>query len=178
VESELSLWTEADASFGAALAMATANDDRELIAKILVNHSEVLVELGSLAPAIAHCDRALAIYAHIGDEVGRGESLRWRAHALGRAGDYAGAERNAGEALHIAMRAGARLLEAQSARDLGVLRGLLGDRAGGVKELRRALALFTQLGARAEATEIGLLLQRPTPNRPLARIPLDPDGPG
>ena len=107
--------------------------------------------------------------------MGRGESLRWRAHAVGRSGDLAAAERNATEALHIAMRSGARLLEAESARDLGVLRGLMGDRAGGTKELRRALALFTELGARREAQEIAALIQRPTPNRRLQRI--DPDAP-
>lgn len=173
VESDLALWADADASFAAALVLATEAEDRELIAKTLVNRSEVLVELGALREAVEQCDRALGIYADIGDEVGRGESLRWRAHALGRAGDLAAAERNATEALHIAMRSGARLLEAQSARDLGILRGLMGDRAGGVKELRRALALFTELGAQSEATEIGKLIQRPTPNRSLPRIELD-----
>lgn len=173
VEADLALWDDADASFVAALARASAASDREMIAKTLVNRSEVLVELGALSEAVEHCDRALGLYADIGDEVGRGESLRWRAHAIGRAGDLVTAERNATEALHIAMRSGARLLEAQSARDLGVLRGLMGDRAGGVKELRRALALFTQLGARREAQEIAALIQRPTPNRSLQRI--DPE---
>jgi tetratricopeptide (TPR) repeat protein len=173
VEADLELWSDADASFVAALAHASKGNDREMIAKTLVNRSEVLVELGALDDAVEHCDRALGLYATIGDEVGRGESLRWRAHAVGRAGDLATAERNATEALHIAMRSGARLLEAQSARDLGVLRGLMGDRAGGIKELRRALALFTELGARKEAVEIAALIQRPTPNRSLQRI--DPD---
>lgn len=112
--------------------------------------------------------------ADVGDEVGRGEALRWRAHALGRAGEPAAAGRSAMEAMQIAVRAGARLLEAESARDLGVLRGLLGDRAGGAKLLHRALNLFTELGARREATEVGKLLQRPTPNRSIAPIAPDP----
>ena len=175
VESELLRWADADASFTAALRLATDAENRELVARTLVNRSEVLVELGALNDAVASCDQAVAIYAAIGDDVGRGEALRWRAHALGRAGDHAGAERNASEALHIAMRSGTRLLEAQSARDVGVLRGLMGDRAGGVKELRRALALFTDLGKRTDAAEIGVLLSRPTPNRPLHRILLDDD---
>jgi tetratricopeptide (TPR) repeat protein len=174
VEADLGLWKEADSSFMTAFILATSTGNRELCAKTLVNRSEVLVELEAFPDAIDQCDQALAIYADIGDDVGRGESLRWRAHALGRAGDLVWAERNAAEALNIAMRAGARLLEAQSARDLGVLRGLMGDRAGGVKELRRALALFTSLGARREATEVGMMLQRPTPNRSLRRIE-DPD---
>ena len=123
-----------------------------------------------------------ATYADIGEEVGRGEALRWRAHALGRTGDHLEAERNATEALHIAMRSGARLLEAESARTVGVLRGLLGDRAGGIKQLRHALALFSELGAKREAKEVGALLQRPTPARTLERIVAEPDaeplGPG
>ena len=174
VEAERTNWAEADATFVRALAMATTAGSRELIAKTLVNRSEVLVELDALSEAVEHCDEALSIYSAIGDEVGRGEALRWRAHALGRAGQHLLAERNASEALHIAMRAGARLLEAQAARDLGVLRGLLGDRAGGVKELRRALALFTELGAKREAADVGALLQHPTPNRSLQRLPPEP----
>ena len=175
VEADLQRWDDADASFLAALALATDAGNREMVAKTLVNRSEVLVERGALRDAIAHCDRALEIYADVGDEVGRGEALRWRAHALGRAGEHVDAERNASEALHIAMRSGARLLEAESARTVGVLRGLLGDRAGGVKQLRHALALFTALGARREAKEVGALLQRPTPTRSLERVKPDAD---
>lgn len=175
VEADLHLWDQADASFRAALLSATDSGNREMVAKTLVNRSEVLVERGALTDAVAHCDRALEIYANIGEEVGRGEALRWRAHALGRAGDHLEAERNASEALHIAARCGARLLEAESARTVGVLRGLLGDRAGGIKQLRHALALFAELGATHEAKEVGVLLQRPTPARSLERIVQDVD---
>ena len=144
-----------------------------MVAKTLVNRSEVLVERGALLDAVAQCDRALEIYADIGDEVGRAEALRWRAHALGRAGEHVEAERNASEAMHIAMRSGTRLLEAEAARTVGVLRGMLGDRAGGIKQLRRALEIFSELGAKREAKEVGALLQRPTPARSLERIPPD-----
>jgi hypothetical protein len=89
---------------------------------------------------------------------------------LGRAGDRPAAERDAREALQIAVRSGARLLEAEAARDLGVLLGLLGDRTNGGKQLHRALALFTELGARRKATEVASLLRRPTPTRSLERI--------
>lgn len=173
VEVDLARWEEADASFVASLALSEETDNREMVAKTLVNRSAVLVERLEMREAIALCDRAIAIYGQVGDEVGRGEALRWRAHALGRAGEHLEAERNAAEAMHIAVRSGARLLEAESARDLGVLRGLLGDRAGATKLLRRALALFTELGARREAVEVGTVLQRPTPARSLARI--EPD---
>jgi tetratricopeptide (TPR) repeat protein len=177
VQADLEMWDDADTSFLAALHLATEAGNREMIAKTLVNRSEVLVERGSLAEAVAQCDRAVEIYADIGEEVGRGEALRWRAHALGRAGHHLEAERNASEALHIAMRSGSQLLEAEAARTVGVLRGLMGDRAGAQKQLRHALALFTQLGARREAKEIAALLKRPTPARSLDRVPAPSDTP-
>lgn len=155
VEADLGRWDEADVSFLAALSRATERGNVEMIAKTLVNRSEVLLEHGALQEAIEHCDRALRTYSDIGDEVGRGEALRWRARALAREGETVLAERNATEALQLAMRAGARLLEAETARDLGELRALLGDLAGATKLLERAQALFVALGAKREAAAVG-----------------------
>ncbi len=165
VEADLERWDAADASFLTALAHAAEAGNREMIAKTLVNRSEVLVARGELTNAVSLCNDALGIYADVGDEVGRGEALRWRAHATARAGNPAGAERDALEAQQIAIRCGARLLEAESARELGTLRAQLGDRTGSIKQLRRALSLFTGLGARREAAEVARLLPRVTPAR-------------
>ncbi|MEO7457079.1 MAG: tetratricopeptide repeat protein [Gemmatimonadaceae bacterium] len=165
VEADLGRWDAADLSFLAALALASDAGNREMIAKTLVNRSEVLVARGNFDEAVSLCNEALDIYADVGDEVGRGEALRWRAHASGRAGHALAAERDALEAQHIAIRCGARLLEAESARELGTLRATLGDRSGSIKQLRRALSLFTALGARREANEIAALLPRVTPTR-------------
>ncbi len=172
VEADLKQWDEADSSFLAALRIANEKGNREMIAKTLVNRSEVLVARDRLSEALEHCDRALEIYSLVGDEVGRGEALRWRAQAIGGTGDLGEAERSAAEALQIAMRAGARLLEAESSRDLGVIRGLRGDRAGGAKQLKRALVIFNELGAKRESLEVAELLQRPTPARSLKGIEL------
>ena len=150
-EADLGRWDQADASFQTAFALATEASNQEMVAKTLVNRSEVLSERGALDDAVEHCDRALAIYGYVGDEVGRGEALRWRAHALAKSGAYAAAERDAAEALHIAVRAGTKLLEAEAARDLGRLRRMQGDRESGQKLLQRAAALFTEIGARHEA---------------------------
>jgi tetratricopeptide (TPR) repeat protein len=154
VEADLLRWSAAAASFRAALALATEAGNRDMIAKTLVNQSEVLVAQGALTEAIAQCERALHIYDDLGDELGRGEALRWRALALARAGDHGPAERSAREALQIAVRCGARLLEAEVARDLGDLRRLLGDHEGSHKLLRRALVLFTGLGVEREANAL------------------------
>jgi tetratricopeptide (TPR) repeat protein len=171
VEADLQRWDAADSSYVVALTLASDSGNREMVAKTLVNRSELLVERGALGDAIDHCDRALAIYADVGDEVGRGEALRWRGHALGRAGEPSAAERSTSEALHIAVRSGARLLEAEAARDLGILRGMLGDVEGGEKLLRRAHALFVELGVQHEADAIDEQLRLTTPARTLARIP-------
>lgn len=172
VEADLHMWDAADASFLAAQSLATETGNREMVAKTLVNRSEVLVARGAVRDAIDHCDRALAIYADVGDEVGRGEALRWRGHALGIAGEPAAAERSTSEAMQIAARAGARLLEAEAARDLGIIRGMLADVEGGEKLLRRALALFTDLGVRREMEAIEAQLRLTTPARTFSRVDL------
>jgi len=169
VQADLERWDAADASFLTALDLATRAGNREMIAKTLVNRCEVLVQRGSLRDAVDHCDEALRIYADVGDEVGRGEALRWRGHALGCMGELAPAERGVQEALHIAVRSGSRLLEAEAARDLGVLRGLLGDAPGSSKMLERALALFEGLSAARESAAVTALLALPAPERSLRR---------
>lgn len=173
VDADLRRWDEADDAFLRALALAMSSGNREMVARSLVNRTEVLIERGALDDAIAHCDRALTIYEDVSDEVGRGEALRWRSRARRAAARYYDAEADANEALLIAIRCGARLLEAESARDLGVIRQQLGDRAGAVKELRRAHALFVKLGAQRDADEVNALLPRATPARSAARIPTD-----
>ncbi|HEY2067546.1 MAG TPA: tetratricopeptide repeat protein, partial [Gemmatimonadaceae bacterium] len=63
VEADLRRWEDADASFLSALQLATDAGDNEMIAKTLVNRSEVLIARDALAEALDHCDRALQIYA-------------------------------------------------------------------------------------------------------------------
>jgi tetratricopeptide (TPR) repeat protein len=164
VEADLRLWELADASFLSALELARSTNNPEMIAKTLVNRSEVLVERGALDEAIQHCDQALAIYQNVSDEVGRAEALRWRGRALARAGRHEVAELDASEALRVAIRCGVRLLEAECARDVGVLRNLRGDRPGANKHLRRALQLFIKLGANREIEETRAMLPLRTPH--------------
>ena len=52
VEADLERWDAADASFREALLLATEAANREMIAKTLVNRSEVLVEHGAFDDAI------------------------------------------------------------------------------------------------------------------------------
>lgn len=158
VEADLQQWDEADRSFTAALALASEGENVEMIARTLVNRSEVLCARGATREAVEHCDRALTAYARVGDEVGRGEALRWRAHALRQLGDASGAERSAVEALQIAGRCGARLLEAEAAREVGFLKRAQGDADGAARILSRALGIFRELGSRREVAELEALL--------------------
>ena len=158
VEADLEQWDDADRSFLAALAIAAADGNVEMTARTLVNRSEVLCARGAVEEAVGHCDRALVAYATVGDEVGRGEALRWRAHALRKLGDAGVAERNATEALQIAASCGAKLLEAEAARELGHIKGEQGDAEGATRMLGRALALFRELGSRREVVELESML--------------------
>jgi tetratricopeptide (TPR) repeat protein len=174
VEADLKRWSDADRSFLRAIELATTMGNRELVARSLVNRTEVLIEHRAYDDAVDHCDQALIIYQDVSDEVGRGEALRWRSRARSARGESLEALADAEEALQIGVRSGARLLEAESARDLGLLRRALGDRPGATKDLNRAVALFTKLGATREADEVRSLLPRATPARSVARIPSDP----
>jgi tetratricopeptide (TPR) repeat protein len=154
VEADLHRWDDADRSFLAALSLATDQQNVEMIARTLVNRSEVLAARGLPGEAVEHCNRALASYAELGDEVGRGDALRWRAHALHQLGELAAAERSATEAMQVAARCGARLLEAEAARELGYLRRSQGDTEGAQRMFTRALALFRELGSVREIEEL------------------------
>lgn len=150
IEADLESWEDAERSFSEALALASALGQVEMIARTLVNRSEVLVRRGANADAIADCERAMRTFSQLGDEVGRGEALRWHADALARDGQLQAADRSAREAIQIAARSEVRLLEAEAARELAVIRGLMGDAAGWQKALERSLALFRELGAQQE----------------------------
>lgn len=163
-EADLEQWTIAECSFLDALALATELGHSEMIAKTLVNRSEVLSRRAAHRAAIDDCERALTIYAQIGDEVGRAEALRWHAHALAGSGQLVLAERSVNDAMRIAMRSGVRLLEAECLRELGRIRALSGDDAGWAKALTRAHELFSALGARLQLADVELELGSSLPH--------------
>jgi tetratricopeptide (TPR) repeat protein len=154
VEADQQRRDDADRSFLAALDLATLEGSAEMVARSLVNRSEVLVARGEAREGVDHCDRALALFAEQGDEIGRGEALRWRSRGLRELGDLAGAERSVAEALQIASRCGARLLEAETARELGEVKLAQGSRDAARRYFDRALALFRELGSRREIVEL------------------------
>jgi tetratricopeptide (TPR) repeat protein len=147
-------WDEADEAYRQCLELLEELGDRQMIANVLVNRSELECSRVRFDDAIANCDLALTIYAEIGDGVGRGEALRWKGHALRQVGQYAEAERALIEAAQVARHAQVKLLEAEALRDLGLSRVARNETAEALKALRRSLSLFEHLGAQREITAV------------------------
>lgn len=160
LHSDLGEWEEADEAFREALALLEHQSNREMIANVLVNRSEVMYGRGRVQDAIALCDHAKATYAEIGDELGRAEALKWKAHGLRLLGRHGAAVNALNEALRIAQRSGTRLLEAETTRELArVYRA--DDRPREAQQaFLRALDMFRALGATRDVTELETELKR------------------
>lgn len=147
-------WDEADDLYRQALSLFETQSDMAMIAAVLANRSEVLSARGLAAEAASECQRAIAVYAELGDEVGRAEAQRWLGHALRLQGELPAAARVLGEAIQVAVHHRIRLLEAECSREMALLARAGGDdrEAGAWRE--RALALFRALGAAREIAEM------------------------
>jgi tetratricopeptide (TPR) repeat protein len=160
LHADLHNWDNADDAFRQCLELCEARGDRPLIASVLVNQSEVSCARERFDDAIAACDLAISISEEIGAEVQRGEALRWKGHALSRAGRHPAAEQASREAMRIARRTHVKLLEAEATRDLGTGAATRGDIARARKWLSRALELFEALGVQRDAADVRDELQR------------------
>ena len=151
-------WDEADEAFGRALALFESQGNTQMIANVLINRSEVYYGRDLPHEAIANCDLALAMYAEVGDELGRGETLRWKAHGLRRLLRYDEAELALTEAIRIADRTRAKLLQAEVLRETGLVRRAQRRDADARTVLSKALALFKELGADREVADVTRLI--------------------
>ena len=155
LHADLEEWDEADEAYKRCLDLCEAQGNRQMIANVLLNRSELSCARERFGDAVASCDLALSIYAAIGDEVGRGEAMRWKGHALRRmGGQLEQAERALHEAARVAHRTQVKLLEAEAMRDLGALHRARNDLVSAKKSFEQALALFTSLGAQREVDEL------------------------
>ncbi len=147
-------WDEAEEAYRRCLELLEQEGDRQMIANVLLNRSEVSCARTRYDEAIANCDLALSIYSEIGDEVGRGEALRWKGHALWHLPRFEEADRAISDAIRIAHRTQVKLLEAEASRDLGASRAAQRNWSGARKALTRALVLFEELGAQREVADV------------------------
>lgn len=154
LHSDLGEWDEADEAFRDALALLEHQGNREMIANVLVNRSEVMYGRGRVQDAIAFCDHAKATYAEIGDELGRGEALKWKAHGLRLLGRHGAAITALTESIRIAQRTNTRLLEAEATRELARVYKA-DDRPGeAAAAFARALEMFRAVGATRDVADL------------------------
>jgi tetratricopeptide (TPR) repeat protein len=147
-------WDEAEEAFRTAVGLFELQGNRQMIANVLVNRSEVGFGRGRVHEALAQCDLALEIYAELGDEIGRGEALRWKGYGLRILERHHEAEQTLAESVRIAERTHTRLLEAEALRELGLTRKARGEDAQSRRALERALELFRELDAHPEVEQI------------------------
>jgi len=154
LHADLEEWDEAGESYRRCLEISEANGDRQMVANVLLNRSELLCGTGRYAEAIVHCERAMMIYAELGDILGRGEALRWQGSAYRRSGDGVRATRVLSESARIARQLKAELLRAEVSREVGLLRAEGADIAHARKSLSEALECFSRLGAVREVEAV------------------------
>jgi tetratricopeptide (TPR) repeat protein len=160
-------WDDADEAYRRCLELLEVENDRSMIAKVLNNRVDVSTARGRYDEAVALADRALAMYVEIGEEIGRGETLRSKGNALFAANRAAEAERALHDAVRIGHRTQVKLLEAEASRDLAHIFVARGDTAGARKSLERALVLFEELGAQRELLDVRAELDQLAPTKPI-----------
>jgi tetratricopeptide (TPR) repeat protein len=151
-------WVDADEAYRHCLELLETLRDRQGIATVLLNRSEISCARGDYDDAIANCDLALSIYADVGDDAGRGEALRWKGHALRDLGRFAEADHALIDAIRIAKRLQIKLLEAEASWDLGISGAAQRDVPSARAALERARELFTALGAQRELVDVDAAL--------------------
>jgi tetratricopeptide (TPR) repeat protein len=154
VYADMQHWDEAAECYTRCLQLSERLGNRQMVANVLLNESELECQAGRYEVAVAQCERALAIYVEIGDEPGRADALRGRAQALRRLRRFAEAATSLQDAARIATRLQTRLLEGEVQREWGLLAAATGDVADARRRLTDALALFKQLGAQREHDEV------------------------
>jgi tetratricopeptide (TPR) repeat protein len=153
-------WVAATESYDKALTISERLGMRQMVANVLLNRSEVLCARKRGGEAVASSERALALFAELGDQAGRAEAHRWKGRALLQLADASGAREFLQEAVRLAKQLGTPLLEAEASRDLGELCLALDDHAGARTWLERALEGFETLGARRETAVVRELLAK------------------
>lgn len=140
-------WDEAADSYRQCLVLCERHGNAQLVGTVLVNRAELHCAAARPADAVVDCERALAIFAELGDLAGRGEAMRWLGRALRLGGDGARAERVLQDGYKLAARIHGELLRAECAFELGTLEHERRSARVARQWLDEALARFRALGA-------------------------------
>jgi tetratricopeptide (TPR) repeat protein len=144
---DLHEWLEAEIYFGRGIEIATQVGNAPMLAKLLVNHAEPLIEFGELDHALESLRRAELVAEHLEDACLRVDMLRFRARIGRIRGDFPEAERLLHQALHTSRDAGLQLEEAEVREEMAHLRWAQGRRGPARMLLREAGRLFAEIGA-------------------------------
>ena len=147
-------WEAAADMYEQCLGLCEWLGNRPMVAKVLLNRTEVLAARGEFERAVRGCEVAMSIAVEIGDEVERGEAFRWQGYALRLAGQHDAAELALTEALRVAQRFRVKLLEAEASRELWELKRALKEIGEAGRWRERALTLFRELGADREVAAL------------------------
>lgn len=151
LNADLSLWDEAEEAYQRCLDLLETIGDKQFIATVLVNRTELSCGRVRYEDAVANADLALSLYSELGDEWGRADSLRWKGHALRLLNRHGDARRTLEQAIRVAKRTQIPLIEAEASFDLGVSLMIGGEFAPARRALARSLELFDHLKAEREA---------------------------
>jgi tetratricopeptide (TPR) repeat protein len=151
---DLREWLEAEIYFGRGIEIATQVGDSPMLAKLLVNRAEPLIEFGELDQACEALRNAEELAEHLEDDCLRVDILRFRARIHRIREEYEDASRTLDHALRLARDAELRLEEAEVQEEASYLRWAEG-RAGPAKMLlREAARIYDTIGARDDCDRL------------------------
>jgi tetratricopeptide (TPR) repeat protein len=151
---DLREWLEAEIYFGRGIEIAMQVGDTPMLAKLLVNRAEPLIEFGELEQACEALRSADELAENLDDDCLRVDILRFRARIDRIREDHAEASRRIDHALRLAREADLRLEQAEVQEEAAYLRWAEG-RAGPARMLlREAARLYDEVGARNDCERL------------------------
>lgn len=149
---DLQEWLEAEVCFDRGIEIAEDLGDSVMLAKLLTNRAEPLLQVGELDRAWAALNRAETLASWTGDaEIGP-VIARYRGLIALRKGNCFAAAQHLTQALAMSVSANRRLDRAEVLEALSTVRWAAGDASAAIATLREARGEFAALGMRAEAT--------------------------
>lgn len=157
---DLREWMEAEIYFSRGIEIAEQLEDAGMLAKLCVNRSEPLIQVGELTQAARTIQRAEEIARRIMDRQVLADAARFQAMMARQKGDLANANRHLSQSLMIAAKAGLKLERAEALEELALVRWQQGKRSEATETAREAGQVYASLGAAAYAKQMDELLEQ------------------
>jgi putative nucleotidyltransferase with HDIG domain len=144
---------DSDASFQEALTLCEESGDTVTAGAVLINRTELFLALDQPDRARASCDEGFEIASRLGDQLRRGEALKFYGLIYRQTGKLHLAEIHLAQAIEIA-RGRDPLLEAESQRELALVLRAQSRNREALEALNRSHALFSGLQAKRHQADI------------------------